>query len=107
MFHNFLKHPNIKTVLIELYLYENYNNILKMFEEMDFIQDKSFLEKTKLMQIDNVKKGIIYKELEPTVLNHLFIFSQICSYGFTFLFYLSANLIRKRPSWRHMWDWGL
>ena len=71
--YNFLKHPNIKTVLIELYLYENYNNILKMFEEMDFIQDKIFLEKTKLMQIDNVKKGIIYKELEPTVLNHLFI----------------------------------
>ena len=44
-----------------------------MFEEMDFIQDKSSLEKTKLVQVENVKKGLIYKELETTVLNHLFI----------------------------------
>ena len=69
----FLKHNNVKSVLIELYLFGNYNKILKIFENMSFVLDESVLKYTEKMQIEYAQKGLTHKELKPTVLNHLFV----------------------------------
>jgi len=40
---------------------------------MGFIHNTDFLNYGKQIQIENVKKGLTSKEINPTVLNHLFV----------------------------------